>query len=46
MKGLNRGTALGIAAALHSPDEVALVGPSAARPHPRALGAAFVAVPD
>ncbi len=43
------GAALGIAAALHSPDEVALVGPSAARAHrcyPRALGTAFVAVPD
>lgn len=43
------GVALGIAAALHSPDEVALVGPSAARAHrcyPRALGTAFVAVPD
>lgn len=42
------GAALGIAAALHSPDEVALVGPSAARAHhcyPRALGTAFVAVP-
>lgn len=43
------GAALGIAAAMHSPDEVALVGPSAARAHhcyPRALGTAFVAVPD
>ena len=42
------GAALGIAAALHSPDEVALVGPSAARAHrcyPRALGTGFVAVP-
>ncbi len=43
------GAALGIAAALHSPDEVALVGPSAARAHrcyPRALGTGFVAVPQ
>ncbi len=43
------GAALGIAAARHSPDEVALVGPSAARAqrcYPRALGTAFVAVPD
>ena len=43
------GVALGMAATLHSPDEVALVGPSAARAHrcyPRALGTAFVAVPD
>jgi hypothetical protein len=43
------GAALGIAAALHSPDEVALVGPSAARVHrcyPRALGTAFVTVPN
>lgn len=42
------GAALGIAAALHSPHEVALVGPSAARAHrcyPRALGTGFVAVP-
>lgn len=43
------GAALGIAAAMHSPDEVALVGPSAARAHrcyPRALGTGFVAVPQ
>ncbi len=43
------GAALGIAAALHSPDDVALVGPSAARAHrcyPRALGTGFVAVPQ
>jgi hypothetical protein len=43
------GAALGMAAALHSPDEVALVGPSAARAHrcyPRALGTAFVTVPN
>lgn len=42
------GAALGVAAALHSVDEVALVGPSAARAHrcyPRALGTAFVSVP-
>lgn len=42
------GAALGIAAALHELDEVALVGPSAARAHgayPRALGVAMVAVP-
>ncbi len=42
------GAALGIAAALHTPNEVTLVGPSAARAHrcyPRALGVAFVAVP-
>jgi hypothetical protein len=42
------GAALGIAAALHSPDKVALIGPSAARSHrcyPRALGVAYVAVP-
>ena len=43
------GAALGIAAALHVPDEIALIGPSAARAHrcyPRALGTAFVAVPQ
>jgi hypothetical protein len=43
------GAALGIAAALHSPNEVALVGPSAARAHrcyPRAIGTGFVAVPQ
>ncbi len=43
------GAALGIAAALHTPAEVALIGPSAARAHrcyPRALGTAFVAVPS
>lgn len=43
------GAALGMAACLHSPDDVALVGPSAARAHgcyPRALGAAYVSVPQ
>ena len=42
------GAALGIAAAIYGPDNVALVGPSAARQHrcyPRALGDAYVAVP-
>jgi len=42
------GAALGMAAALYGPDEVALVGPSAARVHrcyPRALGEAYVATP-
>ena len=42
------GVALGMAASLYSPDEVALVGPSAARAHrcyPRALGTAYVSVP-
>jgi hypothetical protein len=42
------GAALGMAASLYNPDEVALVGPSAARAHrcyPRALGAAYVSVP-
>ncbi len=40
--------ALGMAASLYSPEEVSLVGPSAARAHgcyPRALGAAYVSVP-
>ena len=43
------GAALGMAAALYGPDAVALVGPSAARAHrcyPRALGAAYVTVPQ
>lgn len=42
------GAALGMAASLYSPNEVALVGPSAARAHrcyPRALGTAYVSVP-
>ena len=42
------GAALGMAAAMHAPDEVALIGPSAARAHgcyPRALGMAYAAVP-
>ena len=42
------GAALGIAAAFYTPNDVALVGPSAARAHrcyPRALGAAYVATP-
>ncbi len=42
------GAALGVAAALHPPEKVALIGPSAARAHrcyPRALGLAYVAVP-
>lgn len=42
------GAALGMAAALYGPDEVALVGPSAARTHrcyPRPLGGAYVSVP-
>ncbi len=43
------GAALGIAAALHTPENVALIGPSAVRAHrcyPRALGTAYVAVPQ
>lgn len=43
------GAALGMAASLHHIEEVALVGPSAARAHgcyPRALGAAYVSVPQ
>lgn len=42
------GAALGIAAAIYGADEVALIGPSAARSHrcyPRALGSAYIAVP-
>ena len=42
------GAALGMAAALYGPDNVALVGPSAARSHrcyPRALGTAYVTAP-
>jgi hypothetical protein len=42
------GAALGAAATLHTPNEVALIGPSAARAHrcyPRALGTGYVAVP-
>ncbi len=42
------GAALGMAAALYGRDEVALVGPSAARLHgcyPRALGTAYVSAP-
>lgn len=42
------GAALGMAAAIHNPNQVALVGPSAARVHrcyPRALGSAHVSVP-
>jgi hypothetical protein len=42
------GIALGVAIALHSSDETALVGPSAARAlgcYPRPLGTGFVAVP-
>jgi len=42
------GAALGIAAALHTPDMVALTGPSAARAlgcYPRALGVGYVSVP-
>ncbi len=43
------GAALGIAAALHTPEDVALIGPSAASAHrcyPRALGTADAAVPQ
>lgn len=42
------GAALGMAAALYGPDNVALIGPSAARAHrcyPRALGTAYVTAP-
>ncbi len=42
------GAALGMAVALYGPDEVALVGPSAARAHrcyPRALGTGYVSIP-
>lgn len=42
------GAALGMAAALYGPDNVALIGPSAARIHrcyPRALGEAYVSTP-
>lgn len=42
------GAALGMAAALYGPDEVALVGPSACRAHrcyPRPLGEAYVSAP-
>lgn len=42
------GAALGMAAALYGPDQVALIGPSAARAHrcyPRALGTAYVTAP-
>ena len=42
------GAALGMAAALYGPDNVALIGPSAARAHrcyPRALGTGFVTTP-
>ncbi len=43
------GVALGMAAALYGTDSVALIGPSAVRAHhsyPRALGEAYVAVPQ
>ncbi len=42
------GVALGIAAAIYGANEVALIGPSAARSHrcyPRSLGSAYIAVP-
>jgi len=42
------GAGLGMAASLYGPDNVALIGPSAARAHrcyPRALGDAYIAVP-
>jgi hypothetical protein len=42
------GAALGMAAALYGPDDVALVGPSAVRAHgcyPRALGEGYVSTP-